>query len=176
MRLVGGQVSQLRAALYLLAGRLPQPSVRPEDLDIPQPTADRLRRVLQCLLRQLDATMPVWDPEEPLCPDNVIPMLGPASDVALNIMQFLETGIFDYHDNLSSAADSPATAPIRVMRRPVLMVLVFYLNYLLARRPLPGHLSFRLMLLLAVVFLVGSCLPVMVTKGLQRAQQTRPLH
>ena len=40
--------------------------------------------------------------------DTVIPECGPASQLAINLMQFLENGLFDYHDDISDVETCPA--------------------------------------------------------------------
>ena len=101
VQLIQGHVAQLRVALALLTRRIPQPRVRAEDQAISTASASELRRLLHALLLQLRPPMPSWPTEEPIDFDAVVPECGPASQLAINIMQFLENGLFDIRDDIS---------------------------------------------------------------------------
>ena len=108
VQLIQGHIAQLRVALALLSRRIPQPRVRDEDLAISSTTATELRRLLHALLLQLRPAPPSWPLTDPIDFDAVIPHCGPASSLAISIMQFLENGLYDIHDDISEADSMPA--------------------------------------------------------------------
>ena len=107
VQLIQGHVAQLRVALALLARRIPQPRVRDEDQAISSTTASELRCLLHALLLQLRPSLPSWSQDEPIDFDAVIPECDPASQLAINITQFLENGLFDFRDDITEAGSIP---------------------------------------------------------------------
>ena len=65
---------------------------------------------LDGLLLQLRPPQSVLPAEHPVDYDTIVPLLGPASPLAINIMQFMENGLFDVDDDIweASAYDQDA--------------------------------------------------------------------
>ena len=103
---VRGNVAQLRVALALLSRKLPQPNLREQDRHIAPATQARLRRLLHELLEQLREHAPEWPSNSPIDELNVVPYCGPASEMAIDVMQFLETGEYDVESAESTSGEA----------------------------------------------------------------------
>ena len=156
VQIIRGNVAQLRMAMSLLARRKPQPNVREQDLTIGPGTQARIRRLLLELLHPLGEAAPEWNPNLPLDENNVIPRCGPATELAIDIMQFLETGEYDFRDSEATPPEE-VHANGTVDKKQALTLTVatrWYLPwapvYRLSPPPLPGAHFYHLTLPLAV--------------------------
>ena len=112
VQLVRGNAAKLRVALALLCRRLPQPYIRGEDLPVDAGVPLRLRRMLDAFLHQLEDPAPGWEQRDFVNFDDVVPHCGPLSPLSISIMQFLENGDYDVHDDLDSPDAVGSLVPV----------------------------------------------------------------
>ena len=112
LKLVRGYSSQLRVLLALLARRLPQPNLRVSDAELPPQARHRLQQLVEHLLGQLMPQMPRISDRDHMDFNSTIPHLGHVSQMALDVMAYLENGQYDELDSVAEDEHAPGPATV----------------------------------------------------------------